>query len=290
MQGAVRATPRFHISIDTDMDHQNRIIRLTLSAIAAGVLLTNGCALPHAPVPANEFGKVSPQKYCPGDTVTASYDLLMDTACTSRPGFDCATIAPPITISSSPAAFPPHTSTALIDSTTFMPTEPRVDVLFSLPTSPATLLYPSINAMTGAPQMTARHIKNTTRTVERLEGEIMQTLIHSGMCNGSTPVHAAAQIADLPELSPNLRIQQFCNTSTAPIEATLSGAAGEFTRRLNAGECFRLDEPGIPAGLGTARVVGVRSLMVDPTAQCESLQGMTPPQSLRTSVVLACGV
>ena len=271
------------------MDHQNRIIRPTLSAIAAGVLLTNGCALPHAPVPANEFGAVSPQKYCPGDTVTASYNLTMETACVSRPGFDCATIAPPITISSSPVVFPPRTSTALIDSTTFMPTEPRVDVLFSLPTSPANILYPSINAMTGAPDFQRRSIKNTTRPVERLEGEIMQTLTHNGMCNGSTPVHAAAQIADLPEFSPNLGIQQVCNTSAVPIEATLSGASGEFTRRLNAGECFGLDEPGIPGGLGSARIIGVRSLMVDPTAQCDSLQGMTPPQSLSTRVVLACG-
>ena len=271
------------------MDQQNRIFRGTLSAIAAGVLLTHGCALPHAPFPGNEFGNVSPKKFCPGDTVTASYDLPMDTACTSRPGFDCATIAPPITISSSPAVFPPHTSTALIDSTMFTPTEPRVDVLFSLSTSPATVLYPSINAMTGAPQMTARHVRNTTRTVERLEGEIMQTLTHSGMCNGSTPVHAAAQIADLPEFSPNLEIRQLCNTSAVPIEATLSGAAGEFTRRLSAGECFRLDEPGIPAGLGSARVVGVRSLMVDPTAQCDPLQNPTPPASLQTAVTLSCG-
>lgn len=289
MQAAVHATPRFRLSIDTDMDHQNRIIRLTLSAIAIGVLLTNGCALPHAPVPASEFGKVSPQEYCPGDTVTASYDLTMETACVSRPGFDCATIAPPITISSSPVAFPPHTSTALIDSTTFMPTEPRIDVLFSLPTSPTLVLYPSVNAMTGAPQMTSRYIKNTTRTVERLEGEIMQTFTHNGMCNGSTPVHAAARIADMPEFSPNLSIRQVCNTSAVPIEATLSGASGEFTRRVDAGECFGLDEPGIPAGLGSARIVGVRSLMVDPTAQCDSLQGMTPPQSLSTRVVLACG-
>jgi hypothetical protein len=144
--------------------------------------------------------------------------------------------------------------------------------------------------MTGAPQMTARHVKNTTRTVQRLEGEITQMLTHSGMCNGSTPTHSPAQIADLPEFSPHLQIQQFCNTSAVPIEATLSGAAGEFTRRLSAGECFRLDEPGIPAGLGSARVVGVRSLMVDPTAQCDPLQGMMPPQSLSTSVVLACGV
>lgn len=271
------------------MEHHNRILRLTLSAIAAGVLLTNGCVLPHAPVPANEFGKVSPRKYCPGDTVTASYDLAMETACVSRPGFDCATIAPSITISSSPVAFPPHTSTSLIDSTTFVPTEPRVDVDFSPSSSPIGILYPSINAMTGAPQMTSRYIKSTTRTVERLEGEITQTLTHSGMCNGNTPTHSPAQIADLPEFSPNLQIQQFCNTSAVTIEATLSGAAGEFTRRLIAGECFRLDEPGIPAGLGSARVVGVRSLMVDPIAQCDPLQNSMPPASLQTAVTLSCG-
>lgn len=275
---------------EIDMDILKKLNRFSLTALAGGVLMTNGCfELPHASAPANEFGKVSPQKYCPGDTVTASYDLAMETACVSRPGFDCATIAPPITISSSPVAFPPYTSTTLIDGKTFAPTEPRVDVIFSPASSPMGIMYPSINAMTGAPQMTSRYIKNTTRTVERLEDEIMQTLTHSGMCSGSTPTHSPAQIADLPEFSPNLSIQQFCNTSAVPIESTLSGAAGEFTRRLNAGECFRLDEPGIPGGLGSARIVGVRSLMVDPTAQCDSLQGMTPPQSLSTRVVLACG-
>lgn len=271
------------------MDHLKTFNKTILSLIAGGVLLTNGCVLPHADLPASEFGAVSPRKYCPGDTVTASYNLPMDTACVSRPGFDCATVAPTITIDSSPASFPPHTSTALIDSTTFMPTAPRIDVRFSLPTTPVSIMYPSINATTGAPQMTFRYVKNTTRTVERLEGSITQSLTHGGMCNGTTPANAPAQIVDLPEFSANLRVQQLCNTSAVPIEATLAGASGEFTRRLAPGECFALDEPGVPSGLGTARTVSVRPLAIDPAVQCSAVQGSTPPQTLTTRAVLACG-
>ena len=42
------------------------LVRGGLSALAAGVLLTNGCALPHADAPPGQsIGRVSPALYCP---------------------------------------------------------------------------------------------------------------------------------------------------------------------------------------------------------------------------------
>jgi hypothetical protein len=265
------------------------ITRYTMATLAACVLLTDGCTLTHASRPPNEFGSVSPRHYCPGDTVTASYDLAMETPCVSRAGMDCATVGPAITISSAPESFPPQTSTRLANGLTFTPTAPRVDVSFAPSTTPFSFVYPSVNPTTGAPALTLRWIRTTTRPVERIEGSIAQTLSHGGMCNGTTPANAPAQIVDLPEFSANLRVQQLCNTSAVPIEATLAGASGEFTRRLAPGECFALDEPGVPSGLGTARTVSVRPLAIDPAVQCSAVQGSTPPQTLTTRAVLACG-
>ena len=271
------------------MTHLTRPVRLGLATIAAGMLLTNGCQLQHGPRPPFSFSTVSPQSYCPGDLITASYDLTQETACVSRPGFDCAAVAwPAITIDSSPISFPPQTFTASSRSLNFTSTEPRIDVTFTPPGSSASYLYPSVDTA-GTASFTARNIRTQTLPVERIDGSISRERSHDGMCNDGTPTYASAVIANLPELSPNLRVQEVCNASAVPIIATLSSASGDVSRELSPGACFVPNEPGAPAVPATGSTISVRSLVVDPIAQCNPVQGMTPPTQLTTRAVLACG-
>lgn len=254
-------------------------------AIAAGMLFTNGCTLTHRSRPPS-YGTVSPRSYCPGDVVTARYDLTQDTACVSRPGFDCATLAwPAITIDSTPMSFPPRTSAASSDSLDFVPTAPRVDVTFTPPVASTSYAYPAA----GDPSLIIRTISAQTNTIERIDGSITRMLSHGGMCNGMTPAYATETVANLPELSSNLHVQEVCNTSTSPIIATLSSTSGDVSRELPPGACFVPNEPGAPTLPANGSTISVRSLAVDPIAQCNPLQGMTPPTPLTTRAVLACG-
>jgi hypothetical protein len=275
---------------DDDMDILHKLNRITLTLLAGGVLMTNGCALPHAEIRATSLGQVAPLNYCPGDTIAATYSLLNATgeACVSRAGMDCSTIAPTLTMSSSPTAFPTQSFNTLTGGLTFVPTEPRIDVSFALPSSPALVMYPIVD-MAGVPKFASQWFSNKTHTVQRIDGEINQALTHNGMCAGSTPVHAPAQIATTPMYSPNLRLRTVCNTNAVPITVTLSGPAGELSRDLAPGACFGLDEPGVPIEFNTSNVIAARPQAIDPM-QCRALEGSAPPQTLTTRVSLACGM
>lgn len=263
----------------------SRSARIGLATVAAGMLLTNGCTLTHGSRPP-AYSTVSPRNYCPGDVVTASYDLTQDTACVSRPGLDCATIAwPPIAIDSAPMSFPPRTFTASGGRLEFTPTAPRVDVTFAPPVASTSYAYPAA----GNPSLIIRTISAQTRTIERIDGSIVRDLSNGGVCDGRSPAHMSAEIANLPEFSANLHVQQICNTSMFPIVATLASASGDVSRELTPGACFAPNEPGAPAVPAAGSRIGVRSLAVDPIAQCDPLQGMTPPRPLTTRAVLACG-
>lgn len=272
------------------MDTFRKLNRYALASIACGVLLSHGCAIPHAEPRATPLGRVSPLNYCPGDRIAATYSLLNNRgdACVSRPGMDCSTVAPPITIGSSPTSFPPETFTALVGGLTFAPVEPNVDVSFTTPVSPIWVAYPAVDPSTGAPTLFANYLQNKTHTVRRIDGAIHQPMTHTAMCAGTNAVYAPGVITTTPTYSPNLRLRSVCNTSPVPITVTLSMVGGDFFRDLAPGACFSLDEPGIPAGLDASQVINVRPMTVDPM-QCGPLQETNPPQTLTTSVSLACG-
>lgn len=260
-------------------------LRISLSALAAGVLLTNGCALPHAPLrPTNEnIGQVSPLQFCPGDTITANFNLTQEQACVSRPGLDCATLAPTITIASTPMSFAPQTTTAFSGRVDFVPAGDSVNVQFSA--ASAGLAYPVVN-MDGTPGLRIRNLVNNAVETRRITGEITRTIDHGGMCVGGNPVNADGVVPGPPELSSNLRMHRICNTSAVPVRIQIGGFAGDM---LAPGGCLDLAAPGVPAELGMARTYSVFPLAVDPGAQCASTQGMTPPASLQTTVALGCG-
>lgn len=261
-----------------------------LGGLAAGVLLTNGCALPHAAwrPPTEEIGRVSPAQFCPGDTVTASYNLTQEQPCVSRSGFDCAALAPTITVASSPMSFAPQTTTAFAGNVDFVPAADSVDVSFTAASTGLT--YPVVT-MAGTEALRIRTLVNNTANTRRLTGEIMRTVNHGGMCAGSTPTYADGVLPGPPALSANLRTRRICNSSTAPLRLTIAGAPGEMIERdLMPGQCLDTAEPGISPEVAMARTYSVRALTVDPMTQCGAIQGSTPPAPLQTTITLGCGM
>lgn len=263
-------------------------VRIGLSTLAAGVLLTNGCTIPHADAPGGQsIGRVSPALYCPGDVVTAEYNLTQEQPCVSRTGFSCPDFAPTITMTSAPADFAPRTATGFTGNVDFMPSTDSTAVTFTA--ASRWLTYPIVS-MSGVAGLRTRIIENNTASARRLTGTVTRTIEHGGMCAGGQPVNADGVIPGPPELSSNLRIRTICNGSTTRIRITVPGApGGQLERDLDPGQCFDASEPGVPAEVAALRTYAVRSLVADPAAQCSALQGMTPPASLRTTVTLGCG-
>jgi len=264
------------------------LLRGGLSALAAGVLLTNGCAIPHADAPPGQtIGRLSPALYCPGDTVSAGYNLTQEQPCVSRPGFSCPDFAPTITMTSTPADFAPQTATGFTGNVDFTPSADSTAVTFTA--ASRWLTYPIVS-MSGVAGLRSRILENNTATAQRLTGTVMRTIEHGGMCAGSQPVNADGVIPGPPELSPSLRLRRICNASAVRIRISVPGAPGSMLEReLAPGECFDTSEPGVPPEVGALRTYAVRAVTLDPNAQCNALQGMTPPASLRTTVTLGCG-
>jgi hypothetical protein len=274
------------------MNGIQKLTRYTLSAIAVGVLLTNGCTLPHASLQPSTFGSVAPKNYCPGDIVVASYNLLGTNTCISRPGLDCAALQPTIGISSTPMSFAPASITAFAGRVDFTPTEDNVDVTFSTgsATGQQAYIFPTVNSAGAAITGTA-FVRDSTHSTQRINGDVGAELTHSGMCAGSTPTHAPASLPGLPQYSSNLRLQQICNRNSVPINVTISSAAAPpVTVSLMPGECRDPSPPGSPSMIAAGSMVEVQSLAIDPGAQCSATQGSTPPATLSTAVVMRCGM
>jgi hypothetical protein len=272
--------------IGIDMTRLKTLYKPILSLIAGGVLLTNSCSLPRSPlrIPTADIGKVSPAQFCPGDTVTASYNITQERPCVSRPGFDCAALAPTITIASTPMSFAPQTTASFVGGIDFTPAADSVDVGFTA--ASAGLSYPF-----GTTEWRVLTLVNNTANTRRIDGDIVRTVTHGGMCAGIEPVHADGLLPGPPQLSANLRTRRICNSSTAPIRLIIAGAPGEMVERdLMPGQCFNTDEPGVSPETAAARSYSVRALTVDPAARCSAVQNSTPPASLQTTITLGCGM
>lgn len=253
--------------------------RIALSSLAAGVLLTNGCTLPHAAPP---YAKVSPMQYCPGDTVVAEYDTIGTQPCVSHTGVDCATVTPTVVIASDSASLPAASISAFTGSRMFTPTESAVRVTFDA--TPADLIYPARNSA-GENIFARRDLRPITRNITRIDGEVAETLTHNGMCAGMTPVNAPSPLPGAPQSSTRLLAQRICNTNAVPIIVNITGAPGApgASGTLSPGECLPL---GFPADGG---VVNVSPAAIAPGEPCGSTQTGEPPQTLTTRVFLSCG-
>lgn len=249
-------------------------VRGTLSALAAGVLLTNGCALPHANL---RYSKSEPSLYCPGDTIQTRYDLGV---CTSHSGIACESRTPTVTLSTTSAALSSQTFTAFSGNAGFVPSEAQVDITYAV--SPENPMYPFVTTM-GEPRISSREFKPETSKLTRIDGEAQVMLEHGGICNGRIPMNAPARIPSSPEISARARAQRVCNANPVRVVVDVAGApgVGNVSGSLAPGECLMLP-PGSEGG--TISVSGP----IPPGVQCLATQTTEVAPRLRTQVAFNC--
>ncbi len=260
---------------------QGKLFRYCTIAACAAVV-ANGCMLDRRPILSP--GTVVPGQYCPGDTLVASYDFLRFAGgvCTPRAGSpsECTTAAPTVTMTSTPALFPPTTLQSYQNSVSFTASGDRVDVGFvygagSIFVPPSTLLV---------------NVRDHTESATRIIGAVETTLPHMGNCaRGFVPPTYAPVL--VPGTSPGLGLTQVCNPNGVPVNLTLStDAPGEsFTAMLAPGECIDTGAPGVPAFAARARMISAAplGLMCGPGGDgSTSPQPVAPP--LSTLVRQAC--
>jgi hypothetical protein len=246
-------------------------------AMVAGL---GGCHLERSVI-APPFGKVTPSEYCPGDTLTASYDFLLTETC--RTGADCS--GPNVDLSSSPAAFPPQRLSGFAGSLTFPAgAAPSVDVTFQADRMP--VLIPTARTMPdGTVINVERSFTNPAIGRATLFTGATRVLSQDGMCAGATPAYAVSDIPGPPAVSAQARPTQVCNVSGVATIVTVTGASGTpWSVPLAVGQCMPMPAP-VAAG---ASQIAARPQVPDPFARCSAVTGGTPPASLRTSVTLAC--
>lgn len=257
-----------------------RPLRLAgLGAIAASVFL-GGCFLDRSAI--STIGSVAPFEFCPGDEVTARYDLLgEEPGCPA--GIDCTPYLPVVDIDSNPASFAPQRFTAYQGSVTFVPAADEIDVTFRLDRDE--VLIPTDRFEDGMRVFVQRQIDETTNTVtiRRIDEPVVNENVHDGMCAGATPVHATVELHP-PRVSPGLVVDRFCNASGEPIIATLSDVSGSVdpqSATLGPGECM------VPAS-DRYTIASVRPLFASPGVRCSAVDGGMPPPPLRTTSMLVC--
>jgi hypothetical protein len=254
------------------------LVRGALAALAGGVLLTNGCVIPHA----TPYARLQPALYCPGDSLRVGHDAIGGGAgCVSHSGLDCAALAPTVSIVTTSAALPMAELRGFDGERSFVPTEDRVSASFTV--TPRDVIFPTRDAM-GREIISRRLLVPTTLVAQRADGETGETLTHAGMCAGGTPVNAPAMLPGAPRYSSRLRARRICNANDVPIVVDVIGAAGSVTTgMLSLGDCLSVDLPS--EGL----IANARPLGMVPGMYCGTLQSGGPPPTLRTKVFLDCG-
>lgn len=253
--------------------------RLMMLAVLAAL---GGCHLERSPI-APPFGKVTPPEYCPGDTLTASYDFLFTDTC--RAGADCT--GPNVDVSAAPAVFPATTLSGFTASLPFTATAaPVIDVTFRADRMPVTI--PVTRTM---PDGTLINVERSF--VNPVTAHLTQfsagprTFSHDGLCAGSSPSYAVNDLPG-PGVSGRVRASQVCNVSGVATVVTITGDGAAdsitWTMPLAVRECATL-----PADVAAmARRITARPQVPDLSARCSAVTGSTPPRSLRTDVTLAC--
>lgn len=253
------------------------VVLLALLATQAGCVLERRPLFP-------PFGQVTPTEYCPGDTLTASYDFLFTDTC--RAGADC--IGPTIDVSAVPAVFPPTRLTGFTNSLSFTATSaPVIDVTFRSDRMPVTV--PVTRTMPDGTRINVeRTFVNPVTSHLTLFNPGPRTFSHDGLCAGSSPSYA---FNDLPGagVSSRVRPSEICNTSGVATIVNLTGdglpgSLFDWSTPLAIGECVPL-----PADVAAmARRITARPQVPDLSARCSAVTGSTPPRTLRTDVTLAC--
>jgi hypothetical protein len=261
--------------------------RYIIIAICSVVVAT-GCIIERGNLTAG-YTTVAPGQYCPGDAMTASYDLLGSDVCPADAS--CASFFPTVAISSTPAAFPAQSIVGYTGNVNFTaPDADRFSIMFNPDRDD--VLIPTAEVVPGSGRVFIRRASlDQTRTASRISA-INQELVHDGMCAGAAPVNSSQTLPGLPRFSPNLRLTDLCNVNAVEVIVTLSGGADgtSFTQTLASGQCLST-MPGVPTSTQNARVVEVRPATVAPGTRCDSTGTMNnnvPPPPLRTLARMAC--
>lgn len=229
---------------------QGKLFRYCTIAVCAAVV-ANGCML-NRTVP-TVAGTLVPGQYCPGDTLTASYDFLRynEGMCTPRAGVpnDCVTAAPTGTMTSNPVLFPPTTRVdSYQNSIDFVASGDRVEVSFDFDAE--TIFIPPAKLLT--------EVRDHTRVATRFVDNLDTTLQHMGECPTGLAIPAYMPII-VPRTSPSLGLTAICNPASngATVDLIVStGAPGEsHPTTLSPGNCFDTSGPGVPTYVTRATLI-----------------------------------
>lgn len=254
-------------------------------AIAACALIAaGGCRLDRSIIPS--WTTLQPQQYCPGDTLTASYDFLREETCPADAG--CATHHPTIAITSinTPPAFPARTVSAFRDSFTFVPAGNTVGALFD--TDRETVTVPTAR-FDGSHRIFVQRmqVRDTTLNATRIDGALSLSLTHGGMCTGSGPQWASADIPGPPRFSPNLRVSRVINTSGTMATISVIDTSGAIVSQTVApGGSFTPDMTGAPPRNWSS--VHIAPLSSPILCGSGTTTPFPPVPALTTAVELAC--
>lgn len=230
--------------------------------------------------PPDRVGTVAPAQFCAGDELTASFDITAPLTCPPALAEMCAPLTPNVDISSNPAAFPPTRINGYSGELSFLPPANSVDVTFAVDREQ--VVIPTEDFHDGDRVVHSYSVQTSTvHTASRIDGIVEEELIHDGMCAGSRPVNATAELPGLPRLSPRLVMVGLCNLNPVSVVVTLEGGR-DTPFRLTAGQCM-------PPGTAVGRMVAIRPEIPDISARCGlGVDADVPPRTLRTSVQLAC--
>lgn len=264
---------------------QNTWIRYCIIA-ACSVSVATGCIIERG-VLTRGYGDVSPIAYCPGDTITASYDFLEDLRCPTGLEDSCASLFPTVAITSEPEHFTAQSIRGYTGSFSFpAPDADRFNVWFRPDRSE--VLIPTEEIRDGNRVFVGRPSTERYAVVSR-QGPLDRVLAHDGMCAGGVPVNAPQMVPGTPDFSPNLLLTDLCNINSMHVIATLSGdtSGTVYTQALAPNQCLS-EMPGIPSSTQNARLVEVRPMNMDPATRCTATGPHMPPPPLRTRVRMQC--
>jgi hypothetical protein len=255
----------------------SKIIRYCTIAICAAVV-ANGCRLERRPI--INVGRIVPAQYCPGDTLTASYDFLRTDTCTGTPDA-CDMNRPRVTMSSAPALFPAETITAYQHSIPFVASGDSVDVRFDFPDTEVRI--PTAITRGVVPDETQRAI--------RITSPVSTTLPHGSDCSTGAPRYFPVEVPRLPRYSPNVGLLLLRNLNSVPVRYVIFGTAtGEtYEDTLNPGDTIDTSMPGVPSSIrATATMIEATpmGLICIPGSGATDPAPRAPP--LNTLVMTGC--
>jgi hypothetical protein len=264
---------------------QNTWIRGGIVAVCS-VWVASGCIINRGNL-TRGYAEVAPRAYCPGDTIAVSYDFLEDLRCPAGLEDACASFSPTVAITSEPLVFPARSIRGYTgDFTATAPELDRFSVLFNPDRDE--VLIPTDEIRDGDRVFVGRESRDQTYLATR-QGPLDNVLTHEGMCAGSEPVNVPQTLPGLPWFSPNLLLTDLCNINPVPVIVTLSGGAdgASYTQTLAPNQCLG-DMPGVPTSIGSARMVDVQPMTMNPATRCTATGPNMPPPPLRTRVRMQC--